>query len=92
MGASCGSSGRRTCLSVVLEVRTGNDCLVCLAGVPLPKGEGILGVERFLRWAGIEPIDEDGLSGDDCLSDEAVRAIPSYATASVWIRDSIATA
>lgn len=53
-GASCGSSGSRTCRSVVLEVRTGRDCFGWRAGVPLPRGEGIRGADRFLRWAGIE--------------------------------------
>lgn len=71
IGASWGSSGRKTWRSVVLDVLTGRDCFSWRAGVPLPSGEGTGGAERFLRWAGSEEREEP------CLREDAVLASPA---------------
>ena len=77
-GASCGSSGKKTCRSVVLDVRTGKDCFKPRAGVPLPSGDGTRGADKLRRWAGREArVEEDGESGLDCRRLEAVLAIPA---------------
>jgi hypothetical protein len=86
-GASCGSSGRKTCFSIILDVRAvraGKACLAVRAGVPFPSGEGTRGaeVEALRRWAGREVRVPDVLGLLlSCRRFEAARAIPGTAPA-----------